>query len=147
MSGQDFTVAFTAGVTNTTWLDPLLPPNPEFGEPGHNPALPVGPGTPSRLNAHVGFPHRRYVGAVGAQIEITATVGGVAGPLDAALGGRLFTLVWAVEHPQPGPVGFTHPAGQSSVQHFTPTTAGHYTIGIERAGGGKVFMHLDVEAP
>ncbi len=135
MSGQDFTVAFSAGVTQSTWLDPARP----VGTLG-----PSDLGAPSRLNPHIGRPHLRWMGTIGSAVTLTATVSGTAGPLDAALGGRLFTC-WIVEQPTATPLPISHPAGQSSVQTFTPSAAGHYTLAIERSAGGKVFMHLDVE--
>ena len=130
MSGQDFTCAFSSGVTQTTWLDPLRPSD----------------SMPSRLNPHVGRPHLRWMGEVGAEVEITATVGGVAGEVDANLGGRLFTA-WLIESPAPGPLPWTSAGGVSSIQAFTPPTIGHYSIGFARASGGTVILHLDVEAP
>lgn len=137
MSGQDFTASFSAGVTQTTWLDPARP----VGTLG-----PSDLGAPSRLNPHVGRPHLRWMGVAGVAVTVTATVSSVAAPLDAALGGRLFTA-WLVESPAPGPLPISHPAGQSSAQTFTPSTAGHYTFAIERSAGGKVYLHLDVEDP
>lgn len=158
---QDFEVSFTAGVTFEDWNDPALPPNPPLHnplhnpalpvgpgnppdiDPNHNPALPVGPGAPSRLHPIEGYPHKMYVGTVGTEIELTATVGGVDGPMDAALGGRTF-VPWRVENPPPHVFGFTSPAGQSSVIRFTPPAAGHYCVGVGRTGGGAVLMHFDV---
>lgn len=126
---QDFTIAPTAGLTLQQWQDPERPPTT------------LGPGAPSRLNPIDGYPHTKYVGVVGTQIELTASVGGVAGPLDAALGGRLFTP-WFVERPCVH--GFASPAGQSSVVRFTPWVAGHYCIGVGRTNGGHVLLHFDV---
>lgn len=137
MSGQDFTTVFTSGVTQSQWQDIARP----AGTIDAN-----DPGAPSRINPHIGRPHLRYMGVVGTQVQITATVDGVAGESDANLGGRLFTA-WAIEHPQPAPLAWTTPAGQSSVQRFTPTTAGHYGIAMKREAGGMVILHLDVEAP
>lgn len=137
MSGQDFTVAITSGTTMRAWEDPTRPPDTLYlGDPG----------APSRLNPHPGIPHKMVVGQVGTQIELTATVGGVAGPLDSTLGGRLF-WAWDVERAQAAPISFSSPAGQSSIQRFTPTAEGHYTIGIARDTGGAVLIHIDVEVP
>lgn len=99
--------------------------------------------TDSRINSIVGHPQRHYVGTVGDQIEIRATVGGVDGPLDSALGGRLFNC-WRAEGPAVFPI--THDSGRSSVQSFTPYAIGHYTLGIARESGGAVLVHIDVEA-
>jgi hypothetical protein len=79
----------------------------------------------------------------GTPVEITATVGSSVAPLDAALGGRLFTA-WVIEQPVVAPVSWSHPAGQTSVQSCTPQASGHYTLGMARSGGGTVIMHLEV---
>lgn len=137
MSGQDFTAAVTSGTTLTEWEDPERPPDtPSPGDPAE----------PSRLNPTLGVPHKMRLATVGTQVEITATVGGVAGPLDTALGGRLF-YAWAVEKAQGSPISFSSPAGKSSVQRFTPLTEGHYCIGIARQEGGSVLIHIDAETP
>ena len=121
----DFSAAFTAGATLVPWTDP-----------------PDGVARPTRLNAIADHGHTRRVGAVGAQVTITARVAGVTAPLDAALGARLFLGMFA-ETPGSDPVIST-PAGQSSVQQFTPSAAGHYTFTLRRELGGALFMHLDV---
>ncbi|MHB9005064.1 MAG: hypothetical protein ACYC6C_13590 [Coriobacteriia bacterium] len=134
---QDFVLAVTAGASVSTWQDPA------------NPGVAA-----SRLHSRAGHPELRHVGTVGTQIEITATVAGVAAPMDAALGGRLFQA-WRIENPAwPGtgfysPItpyvfGFTSPAGQSSVQRFTPRVEGHYTVGVRRQDGGSMLLHFDV---
>ncbi len=120
----DFSAAFTAGATLVAWTDP-----PDSARP-------------SRLNPIIGHGHQRRVGLVGAQVTITATVGGVVAPLDAALGGRLFAGMFA-EVPSLAPV-ITSPAGQSSVLRFTPLKAGHHTFTLRRDGSGGLFLHLDV---
>jgi hypothetical protein len=120
----DFSATFTAGATLVAWTDP-----PD--------AL-----RPSRLNPIVGHGHRRRLGAVGVGVTITATVGGVSAPLDSALGARLLTGMLAEA---PGaPPAITTPAGQSSVQSFTPAVVGHYTFVLRRDGGGGLILHLDV---
>jgi hypothetical protein len=135
MSGQDFTAAFTGGTTLSPWTDPAR---------AAGTLSPDDPGAPSRVNPHIGRPHTMQMATVGVQVEITATVGSSVAPLDAALGGRLFTA-WLIESPASGPVPFSTPAGQSSVQQFTPPSAGHYTIGIARSGGGTVIMHMEAD--
>lgn len=81
---------------------------------------------------------------MGVQITITATVGGVSAPMDAGLGGRLFKP-WTVESPSNVVAGWSSPAGQSSVQRFTPDRAGHYVLGLQRAAGGAVLLAIDVK--
>lgn len=131
----DFTARITSGVTLALWEDPDRP----AGTQG-----PTDPGAPSRLNPLPDSPHRRFVGTVGVAIEVQATVAGVEGPMDAALGGRLFTAWWLEKAGLvAGPVGA---AGQSSVQTFTPLGEGHYTLGLEREEGGAIFIPVDVEA-
>lgn len=122
----DFGARFTAGTTLEPWSDP-----------------PLG-ARPSRVNGFLEQPQRYQHGVVGNQVTLTASVGGVAGPLDAALGGRLF-LGWFAECPGTRPTVAT-PAGQSSVRRFTPVDPGHYTYVLRRQGGGGVILHLDVEA-
>jgi hypothetical protein len=128
-----FEVSVT-GVTLVEWADPARPAGTVDAE---------DPGAPSRVNSKVGTQQRMRLGTVGTPIELTATLGGVAGPLDSALGGKLF-LAWFAE--QAGTVGLVSPAGQSSVQSFTPPTPGHYTVGMFREDSGAVLVHLDVEA-
>lgn len=120
----DFGATFTAGVTGTTWEDP------------------ASGGKPTRINPRPGLPHRRRVGSVGVQLTVTAVVAGVSAPLDAALGGRLFTGTLAETPGALPPV--TSPGGQSSVQRFTPTVAGHYTFVMRRQDGGGQWLHVDV---
>jgi len=122
----DFTAAYSSGVTLEQWTDP-----------------PLG-NVPTRINPSAAYPHRRHVGSTGVQVELTATVGGVVGEVDANLGGRLFIgdFAEAPEFPFP-PI--TNPAGQSSVQRFTPQAVGHYTFILRRTDGGGVFVHVDVE--
>lgn len=100
---------------------------------------------PSRVNARARQAHTRWVGAVGTEIEVTATVFSplATGPNDAALGGRLFTASFA-EHPN-SVVPIASTAGTSSVQRFTPAKVGHYTLEMRRKNGGVVLLHVDVE--
>lgn len=123
-----FTAAFTAGTSLEEWIDPS------------------SGGKPSRLNALPEHPHLRRVGTTGTQITVTATVGGVAGPLDATLGGLLFSASLA-EYPLGPPPALSNPAGQSSVQTFTPNAAGHYCLVIRRSSNGGIFLHVDVQDP
>jgi len=115
-----------SGVTVGTWEDP-----PSSTEP-------------SRLNPFTGRAARRYLGVVGTAITLTAVVGITVGPLDAALGGRLFAAASA-HAPHPYTVSFTGGVGQNSIQTFMPLVPGHYLVYLRRKGGGKVFAHIDVE--
>lgn len=123
----DFTTVFSTGVTSAQWLDPAGP----AGVP------------PSRLNARTGFPHTRWMGKVGTQITVSAVVAGVTGPLDSALGGRLFQS-WFVQAPA-SPLACSSPGGQSSVQAFTPPAPGHYVVALYRQAGGTEHIHVDVQ--
>lgn len=122
----DFTARYTDGVTVEQWADP-----------------PQG-SSPTRINAFATHPHLRHVGEVGTEVEVSATVGGVEAPLDGALGGRLFTFHFA-EMPVAVPPAVSSPAGQSSVQRFTPTAVGHWSFKLKRPSGGSFFFHLDVQ--
>lgn len=124
----DFDVIVASGASLQDWLDPAS-------------AL-----APSRLNARAGRPLKRWVGAVNAPIVLKAVVNGIVGPMDAALGGRLFAT-WPLEAPaQALPFdGVIAAPSQSSVQTLTAASPGHYTIGFRRTGGGLVHVHLDVE--
>ena len=108
---------------------------------------PAGSALPSRLNPREGRSMRRLVGTVGTAITLTAVVGGVTGPADATLGGRLFVCASA-EAPHPWTVSFTIlTAGWSSVQSFTPSLAGHYLVYMRRPEGGCWFIHIDARDP
>lgn len=119
----DFTARLTAGVTLTAWDD-------------H-----AGAGV-SRLNPLAALPSRYQRATVGVMVEMRATVGGVEGPADGALGGALFT---SDVGESPEFVLPTSPAGFTSIQRFTPVAAGHYLWVMRHAGGGAVAIHLDAE--
>lgn len=127
MSGQTFTVSATAGITVGIWEDPS------------SGAL------ASRINPDPEHPHLRYLATTGVEVEFSASVAGLgAAPLDAVLGGALFAAglaEWsgAVKPP------VTAPAGQSSVQRFTPPDPGHYTLVFRRDLGGAVTLHIDAQ--
>jgi hypothetical protein len=122
----DFGAVFTSGVTVQPWLDPGLGDRPD------------------RLNPRAEHQHRRHVGEPGVEVELSARVAGVLAPLDAALGGQLF-LAFLAESPVFPPPPVSSPAGQSSVQRFTPLVAGHYTLRIVREAHGSLFVHVDIE--
>lgn len=121
----DFIARLTAGVTPTDWDD-------------H-----AGDGV-SRLNAAVARAPRYLRATVGVPVTMAATIGGVEGPLDAALGGNLFSSDFGMAAV---PVVATHPAGQTSVQTFTAPIAGHYFWVMRHANGGAIGLHLDAENP
>jgi hypothetical protein len=119
-----FEATFTDGATIAPWNDP------------------ASGGVPTRLNAFGEHPHLRFTAVAGVEVEVSASIAGVVGPLDATLGGLLFAMTFA-EIPVALPPAITSPAGQSSVQRFTPPEAGHYTVKLKRPQNGSVFLHID----
>jgi hypothetical protein len=128
----DFTLEFFGGGV-VPWIDPPS----------------VAPPAPARLGADPGHPHtyrRVSVPGPGATtVQVKARVGGVLGPADGALGGRLFTHAWAETSGVP-PI-ITTAAGVSSVMtiYLLPAHAGHHTLRVGRLNGGGVIYHFDVE--
>lgn len=103
---------------------------------------------PCRLNPKPGRNERRIVATAGTPFIITTIVDGTTARPDDELGGRLFS-VFCAEKPSPAYTpNFTNPAGQSSVQSWTPSASypGHYLLYIRRPQGGSWCMHIDVEA-
>jgi hypothetical protein len=124
----DFAADFTDGATVEPWNDPATV------------------SLPSRLNPFPEHPHRRWVGEVGTEVEISATVDGDVAPMDVDLDdSNLFKLSFT-ELPQLPPPSKSSPAGQSSVWRFTPPVVGHYTLIMRRREHGQVILHLDVQA-
>lgn len=121
----NFTVIVASGAVVRDWLDP------------------ASSSAPSRLNAHVDHPMKRYIGKVAVPVVLKAVVGGVVGPADGALGGNLF-VADAIEAPSPPFVGITQPFGFSSIITVMPDRVGHYTIRVRRPDGGNEHVHLDV---
>lgn len=120
----DFDVRVASGVELRRWSDP------------------VGPnGEPSRVRPHPGHDQLYWLGKVARPVVIRCSVAGVEGPLDAALGGRLFAAYLAEGF---GPPLFTGAAGQSSVISWTPTSAGHHLVGIRRPDGGAYLIPFDI---
>lgn len=124
----DFAASITAGVVPEPWADPGL------GD------------VPSRINFDAEHPQTRLIATVNIAVILTAVVGGVSAPLDATLGGRLFTASM-VEHPAASPVVVAGIVGQSSVQTFSPPVAGHYTLVMRRPEGGGYWFHVDARDP
>lgn len=131
---SDFRLFVTGGVTLEPWEDPA--------------STVGGRDLPSRLNPHPDHPHMRYVGSVGTQITLTAAVPGLgSAPLDGALtDGKLFTAQCIEVPGDHGAPAFSSPAGQSSVQHFTPLDTGHHTVQVSREDHGAIIVHIDVDS-
>jgi hypothetical protein len=128
----NFTAKITAGHTIEIWEDPAVD--------GISPSR-INP-ISSRLG---GLPHRYVRVEQGDTLTAKARVGGVDGPMDAALSGDLFTAMF-VEYPYPyPPPALTVFAAQSSVVECTPVHAGHYVLLFERTDGGGFLCHFDVE--
>lgn len=126
----DFTVLVASGAALRDWLDP-----PKVSAPA----------APSRLNARPGYPMKRWVGTRGVPVVLKAVVGGVVAPIDASLGGRLFSA-WPVEAPDAATpfAGIIGTPSHSAIQTVYAAHAGHYTIGIRRTDGGCEHVHLDI---
>lgn len=103
-----------------------------------------------RLRPQTGFPHRYIKVVLPAspalhRVQVGCAVEGLVLP-DSQLGGELFSYSWA-EVPGP-PVVYpviTQDAGWSAVADFDLKAEGHYTLVVERASGGSVVLHFDVE--
>ena len=120
----NFDVRITDGAALTRWVDPPTEDRP------------------SRINPAPNRPHLYWRSAVGEQVELSAVVDGVEGPLDAALAGATF-CGWFAEFPAASPPMVSSPAGKTSVVRFTPARAGHYTYIMRRRRGGGMVVHLD----
>jgi hypothetical protein len=96
---------------------------------------------PSRINPRAHRPLTLWHVAVGSTVHIEATVPtlGLA-PVDALLGGRLFTG-HVLEAPVPH--GITPTAGQSSKHTIVPLEPGHYAVALRRPGSGAVIVHFE----
>jgi len=122
----DFMVRPTIGVVVAEWVD-------------HFDKL------ASRIAPSVAAPMRRWRVVAGNLVETRATAdGGSEAALDAALDGRLFSAWW-VESPIDGGAAIHALPARSSVQRFTVSRVGHYTLAIRRDGGGKVLLHFDCD--
>lgn len=125
----DFSARFTAGVSLETWDDPAT----------------VSPVRPSRINPAPQRSARYWLGTVGTEIEVMATVNGIEGEHDYNLGARTF-ISWFAECPSPRPP-IRNPLDNSGTCRFTPRVPGHYTLVLRRKQGGGIFLHVDVAAP
>lgn len=101
---------------------------------------------PSRIRSSGGVPHLHYKVTTAGWIRLSAVVNGFFEPVDALLGGRLFTR-HAAEYP-----GTTEPpsataAGVSAVSEFNLTEDGHYVLVVTRDQGGAILFHVDVQVP
>lgn len=123
----DFDAIVAGAVTTETWDD-------------HPPT-----GGVSRLNPLPAERQRYYRCTVGAEVFLVGIVGSTMGPLDADLGGRLFTSDFG-ERACEYPIAATSPSAQSSIQRWTPRVVGHYLWFLRRPGGGAIGFHIDVEA-
>lgn len=134
----DFSVRLVGG-TLTAWVDPAAPA-------GY--VAPAGAEAPSRLAHDPAHLPTYWKVPQGGTIELRAIVNGVEAPLDAALGGRLFTAWWVQWSDFPPPI--VQAAGHSSVATvaFTPGRhLGFFQLALGRAAGGARFVPMRVEAP
>lgn len=99
--------------------------------------------TPSRLNSVAARPPLYYEAYQSTTVTVTASVNGVLGPLDAALGGDLFTTSFAEVPIWPAPA-LSYPAGQSSAVSFIPSRLGMHLLTFRRSNGGAVSIHIYV---
>ena len=115
------------------------------------PDPPGSGGEPSRLHPDVPYPQLLWVAAPGVSgitISIRCTVNGVESPVDATLGGNLFSWAWVDQPLATAPV-WTSPAGQSSIRNITflAGTEAHFSVLVRRANGGGIIVPLDVWDP
>lgn len=125
----DFSVTITNGV-QVPWVD-LKRNVPEQASRLVN--------DPDHLRSYRRFPPP-------ATVIISAIVGGVTAPMDAALGGRLFTAAW-LEWSGNTPPPIVQAPGQSSfvTVFVTAVNAGHHVLRLLRDGGGAWLVPFDVE--
>lgn len=106
-------------------------------------------GAASRINPSENQPALHAVVSPGDTVNLVCVVDGVVGPLDAALGGDLFTAAFAeyVDQDTHSPPAVTLAPAQSSVLSFVAPREGHYTLVVYRAWGerGRVFVHVSAE--
>jgi hypothetical protein len=123
----DFDLQVTIGAEVVDWLD----------EPSGS--------AQSRLNPAAGALHKNWRARVGVGVIVKAVVGGVVGPADGSLGGRLFSC-WFAEKPL-GPITtITQPAGHSAVAQLVFMWPGNYLLVFYRPDGGSVGIPIEVIA-
>jgi hypothetical protein len=123
-------VVIGAGVVLAVWADPATI------------------AAPSRINPNPTYQPKYVKVSPTATLVLRATVAGVDGPLDAALGGRLFQ--WSfVECAGPWPLSIVPTPGKSAEATIAmkATHFGHFSVLCRRDGGGGVVLHFDVEGP
>lgn len=124
----DFQVRVTGGAALATWSDAPTAQRP------------------SRLNHAAAHPPKYHRAIPPATVTVAAVVGGVVGPLDAALGGRLFLVSWAEWSGQsPAPIAQAPGASSSASVSFGAQHLGHHLLLFWREGGGAVAVPIEVE--
>ena len=124
----NFTARVTNGAAAVPWVDPATG------------------SAPSRLNPLAAHLPRYLKATPGVSVVVSAKVGGVEGPLDAALGGELFQA-WLAEWSGPWAPVVTQPGGQTSVVTVAlgAMHVGHFMLVLRRENGGAVVIHFDAE--
>jgi len=122
----NFDARITAGAALTVWVD-----------------APTAT-APTRLNPNPAHPPKYHRVELGVTVTVKASVGGVEGPMDAALVGKLFTSHFG-EVPVWPPPAITNPPGQSSVATFKPKYLGHHLLVMRREDGGAIAVPFFVE--
>lgn len=122
----DFEARIASGAMLAVWTDPATADGP------------------SRINPHPAHPPRYQRVELGSTVTVKASVAGVEGPPDSALGGRLFTTHFA-EVPIWPPPAITTPPGSTSIASFVPNHLGHHLVVLRRQDGGAVALPFFVE--
>lgn len=122
----NFEIEFTSGSRVETWPDARL--------------------NPRALGRHLYARVTRPTAPALATVVLSAVVGGVVAPLDAALGGDLFAvsrIAWSGSFP----FAISQAAGQSSLitLRFAYNMQGHQEIAIRRPNGGAIILGFEVE--
>ncbi len=121
----DFDVRFTSGTTSPIWDD-------------------------AKLAIRSLHPHRyrRVARPTGGTVDavLSCVVNGVVAPLDAALGGRLFTTT-CTQFGGAFPPAVILGAGQSALitLRFSAGSFGHNEFTVRRPGGGSITLSVEVE--
>lgn len=127
----DFSVEFTGPMSLTlpAWNDPAVVD------------------APSRLNPNPAYPHRYVRVPPPASVVMKAVVGGVQGPADGALGGRLFQVSW-VQWSGPYPPSLLQTVGSSSIATVALDAVhlGFFAVLFWREAGGGIVVPFNAEA-